>query len=238
MSAPKKRVSAKDQEVWRKYGVGGDAFADPHDYTTLDVFDGDNDGRRESFAEPPAAIQLLAKYGAKKPPMDEWFAVVKDPVKEDFSQWSQDRFGSTAPVSHTIAVTADQMSESSDDEVDAMSSDEMDVRQPSNPDWKLYKTTAALKTLNPGTFYSAAVVDVPEIDMELLDQRNCRHKDDGWDALMRRLAAEHCPEHSFEIADGRLRYYKFRHRTLFVVLLLSKEQKAQLMNFFYLDVLE
>lgn len=235
MSAPKKRVSAKDQEVWRKYGVGGDAFADPHDYVTLDVFNGDNDGRRESFAEPPAAIQLLAKYGAKKPPMEEWFAAVKDPVKEDFSQWSQDRFGSTAPVSHTISVTADQMSESSDGEVDALSSDEMDVRQPSHPEWKLYKT-AALATMSPGTFCSTA--DAPEIEMELLDQCSCRHRDDGWDAFMRRLAAEHCAEYSFEITDGRLRYYKLQHSALFVVLLLSKEQKSQLVNFFYLDVLE
>lgn len=221
----KRQKPSKDDEVWRKYGVGEPAS------DTLDMFD---EPGRIGLNSKPESIALLERYGAK-PPMDEWFASINEPSAPSLDVWKE---GLTRPPmdSEFVAVTAEELSSS--EEYDLLSSDEMEVRQPLNVNWGRY-SAAELDNVNAAAFAKTACVDTIEIDVAMSVIGDKPKKIRTFDSVLGRLGIDFYElEDSTSVPGRRLRYYLAAHRNLFVVLLLEEiEQRSKLKQYFYLDAI-
>jgi hypothetical protein len=222
--AHKRQKPSKDDEVWRKYGVGTPAS------DTLDVFD---EPGRVSLNSKPKSIALLERYGAK-PPMDEWFESINEPSAPSLDAWSE---GLHRPPAESafVAVTAEELSSSEERDDPFASSDEMDVRQPARINWHNY-SAQELDAASSYMFAESLEEDF-EIDAGIAPVFRRTKLVTRFDTVLRRLGLDyHGVDDHASVPRRRLRYYMTTHRNLCVVLLLDgAEKSARLMNYFYLD---
>lgn len=221
--AHKRQKPSKDDEVWRKYGVGEPAS------DTLDVFD---EPGRVSLSSKPRSIALLERYGAK-PPMDEWFESLNEPSAPSLDAWSEG-LHRPPPESAFVAVTAEELSSSEERDDPFGSSDEMDIRQPVSISWRNY-TGPELDAASSYMFHEELEEDF-EIDAGIAPVFRRTKLPARFDTVLKRLGLDYYNvEDCSSVPGRRLRYYMAAHRNLSVVLLLSgTEKNARLMNYFYL----